>query len=245
MTDRRTKRLVGWSVRAYVLALLVYPWAFRREFGESMTQVFQDLARDACRASGVVGLAALWMRTAVDLLVSAVSAYSRERRRSMFRVVVGAGSLYVGMLALAAGYGAIRFAEFYEPPAFSRFGATESVDEDALIAAYEQALTGEFGQYKMFAFGAGLVLAIWLGIASALFGLWQRSVLHGAGAFLAGALLTIAALALLPAIWFPQDRYPVGAAWVMGGSLPLAGVVWLLVTIAGRFGPGRAGLKAA
>jgi cytochrome b561 len=241
---RATNRIAAWSVRTYALILHVYPCGFWRELGESMTQVFRDQVRDACKESGLVGLAALWMRTVVDVLVSVAGAYSSERRKSMFRVVVAAGILYVCTLVLVMGYGAIRFGEFYERPAFSGVGATEPVDEDKLIAAYERALSGEFGRYKTFAIGAGLVLAVLLGVASALFGLWQRSLLKSAGAFVAGAVLTIAAVSLLPTIWFPLDRYPVGFVWLLR-CFPIAAGAWLLVTVIGRFGPARARFKPA
>ena len=114
-----------------------------------------------------------------------------------------------------------------------------------MIAASEQALTGEFGRYRTFAFASGLVLAILLGVASALFGLWQRSVSHGAGAFLAGTVLTVAALSFLPTIWFPLDRYPVGALWLMGGLLTVALGACLPVIMIGRFGTAWVRFKAA
>ncbi len=244
MIDSATKQIAAWSVRVYALILHVYPQGFRLEFGESMTQVFRDLARDAGKRSSLTGLAALWIRTFADVLVSVAGAYSSERRKSMFRVVIAAGILYVCTLALVMGYGAFRFGEFYERPAFSGFHAAEPVDEDKLIAAYEQALTGEFGRYKTFAVGAGLVLAVMMGAASALFGLWQKSLLKSAGAFVAGSVLTIAAVSLLPTIWFPLDRYPVGFVWLLR-CFPIAAATWLLVTVIGRFGPARARFKAA
>jgi hypothetical protein len=209
-----------------------------------MTQVFRDLAREAWEDSGSAGLARLWSRTLVDVLVSVGQAYAEEVRKTMFRIVVAVGLLYVGSLALANGYGAIMFGEFYDPPAFSRFGAA-GADEDTLVAAYERALTGEYGRYRTFVVGTGFGLAILLGIGSAIFGRWQRSLLHGAGAFALGSALTIVSLSLLPTVWFPLDRYSVAALWVMGGGLPLAAGAWLLATAVGRFVPGRERFKTA
>lgn len=237
MIDRLTWTLASWSVRAYPVILRVYPEGFRREFGESMTQLFRDLARDTCRRSGLGGLMALWLRAFIDILRSVVDAYASERRAVMFKAVVAAGVLWGATLVIASGYAAIRFDEFYNPPEFSRFSTTGPADEDGLISAYEQALSGEFGRYRAFAFGAGLLLAVPVGLASALFGLWQKSILHGAGALLAGTVVTVAAFELLPTIWFPFDRYPVGALWVMGGGLLLAAGVWLVVTAIGRYWP--------
>jgi hypothetical protein len=210
-----------------------------------MTQVFGDLVHDACRASGIGGLVKLWLRTLVDLAVSLVDTYTSGRRGLMSRAVVAVGVLYIGALGLASGYGALRFGEFYDPPAFTMFNAAGPVDGDTLLAAYDEALTGEFGRYKAFAFGAGILLAVLLGLASGLFGLWQKSIPHGAGAFLAGAALTIVVFELLPTVWFPFDRYPVGALWVMGGGLPLAAVVWLVVTAIGRYRPASGRLTPA
>ena len=238
-----TRTIAAWSVRTYPFLVQAYPDAFRREFGESMTQAFCDLARDACRTSGLVGLAVLWMRTLGDFVVSLVEVYASERREAMSRVVLATCLLYLAVLAVAVGYGATRFGEFYEPPAFSRFGAGSSADENVLLAGYERALAGRFGEYKRFATGAGLVIALLLGVASAVFGLWQKSLLHGAAAFAAGSVLTIGAVSLLPTIWFPLDRYPVGFVWLIG-SFPAAAAVWLLVTAAGWFWPLRPSIDA-
>jgi hypothetical protein len=237
-----TRRLAFWSVRTYALLLYLYPCAFRTGFGASMTQVFEDLARDASRNSGLTGLAALWVVTLVDLLVSLAQLYAQEGRRAMFKVVVAAGALYIAALALTAGYGAIKFGDFYDPPAFTMFNTSAPTNEDALIAAYEQALTGEFGRYKAYTFVTGLILAVMLGLASSLVGLWRRSLLHGAGAFVAGVVVTVAAFELLPSIWFPFDRYAVGFAWVVSG-FPLAAGVWVVVTLIGRFS--RTSLRTA
>lgn len=244
MIDWAMNKLAAWSVHAYEVIVQLYPYSFRCECGESMIQLFRDLVRDAWKQSGAVGLAALWTRTLVDLVSSLFHTDSTEKRDSMFGIVVAVSILYVCTLALATGYGAIRFGEFYQPPAFSSVGAPEQ-HEDVLIAAYEQALTGEFGRYRTFALGASLMLAVLMGVATAAFGVWQRSILLGTGAFAAGAVLTIVAVSLLPTIWFPLDRYPVGALWVMGGSFPLAAATWLLVTVIGRLGPQRARFKAA
>jgi hypothetical protein len=66
MIEWLADRLAVWSVRTYVVIVQLYPHAFQREFGESMTQVFRDQVRETCQDSGLAGLAALWMRTFVD-----------------------------------------------------------------------------------------------------------------------------------------------------------------------------------
>ena len=204
-----------------------------------MSQVFGDLVRAAWNRAGLIGLATLWVRTAVDVVDSLIAAYVSETHDSRFTLAAGLSVLYVCALAGIVGYGAIRFGEFYEPPAFSVFGAP-GASEDSLLAMYEQALTGDLGRYRTFTAAAGFALAVWLGATSALFGLWQKSLSHGAGALIAGIALTIAALEFLPTVWFPLDGHPVGALWLMGGSIPLAACVWLLVMALGRFWPARA-----
>jgi hypothetical protein len=238
MIDRRTERVTSLSVLTYRLILQAYPYSFRREFGESMTQVFGDSVRDTWRRAGFAGLARLWMRTVVDVVRSLFSAYVGESRDPMFTLAVGIGILYACALVGVVGYGALAFGEFYQPPAFSTFGAPDA-SEEALITAYERAMSGEFGTYRTFTVIAGLSLAALLGVTSALFGLWQGSLPHGAAALLTGAVFTVVAFQLLPTVWFPLDRYPVGALWLMGGGIPVAACTCLLVMLLGRFRPRR------
>jgi hypothetical protein len=239
MTAPASDRVTWWAVLPYRLILQAYPHSFRREFGESMTQAFTDSVRAAWNRAQLAGLARLWMRTLVDVVVSLFRAYAGERRDSMFRMAVGLGIIYICALAAIVTYGAVRFGEFYPAPGFSIFGAPDA-NEGALQAAYAQAMTGDFGAYRRFTLVAGFSLAALLGAASALFGLWQKSLPHGVGALIAGTAITIAAFELLPTVWFPLDRYPVGALWLIGGGIPLAVGTWLLVIVMGRFGPARA-----
>ncbi len=231
---RRAARslLVRWSTRVYEWALYAYPSSFHHAFGDSMTQVFRDLVRDALAHVGVRGVAGLWIRTAWDLAVSVLTAYARERREAMRRTVLIATAAYVGLSIFTAGYGAVRYGEFYATPAFNE-GRAPGAGEDVLVAAYESALAGELGRYRTFAFGTGLALSLLLGVASGLFAVWQRSVVRGGGAFAVGAAAAMVTLSLIPTIWFPLDSYPVAALWVMGGGLPLAAAIWLAVTAIG------------
>jgi hypothetical protein len=228
-------RLAGWSISAYWLILQAYPDAFRREFGESMAQVFSDAARDARNASGAAGLAVLWMRTLKDVVISLVRAYVREARDPVFRAATGLCLLYVCVLVSAVAYGAWAYREFYPAPPFSVFGAPEA-SEDALVASYEQALLGAFGGYRVFASVVGFSLAALLGLTAAVFGVAQKSILHGAGLLVAGVTITIPALSLLPTVWFPLDRYPVAALWLIGGGVPLAAGTWLVLALLTRLG---------
>lgn len=232
---KRSQPDLRWSLLAYQLLLTLYPLEFRREFGESMRQVFVDLARDAWNSAGFVGILQLWILIVFDLLRSLARLDGRGGGIMLFRSAVAAGILYLVALAGASAYGALRYGEFYQPPSFSRFNSSAPADEDALLTAYDAALAGEFGRYRTFAAGAGIALGILLGIAAALAGLWRRSLLLGAGALATGAIVTTGVLSLLPTIWFPLDRYPVGFIWMLRG-MPLALGAWLCVTIAARVG---------
>ena len=51
----------------------------------------------------------------------------------------------------------------------------------------------------------------------------------------AGGAVTAVALALMPSMWFPLDRYPIAALWIMGGGPLVAVAMWVLVTLIGRY----------
>jgi hypothetical protein len=61
------------SVGIYRRLIGVHPLEFRREFGEAMTQLFADLARDAYAEKGLFGLACFWLGSLKDLIVSALA----------------------------------------------------------------------------------------------------------------------------------------------------------------------------
>jgi hypothetical protein len=56
----------------------VYPQEFRATFGESVDQAFRDLARDAYRSRGRLGLVLLWFRILPDLVFSAIELLSSK-----------------------------------------------------------------------------------------------------------------------------------------------------------------------
>jgi hypothetical protein len=58
------------SVRLYSLLLSAYPKAFKRDYSQSMLQVFRDCCRDVYIRDGAFGLMSLWMRTLGDLAMS-------------------------------------------------------------------------------------------------------------------------------------------------------------------------------
>ena len=67
--------------RFYRLLLLAYPSGFRQRFGADMTAAFVQLARERWNAGGLVAVAALWLRTLVDVAVNAGAVRADARRR--------------------------------------------------------------------------------------------------------------------------------------------------------------------
>src|SRR5262245_36411741 len=66
------------SERCYRALLSFYPIEFLVRFGNEMNQIFRDCCRDHLQKRGLLGLAALWIRTIIDLALSV----PRERRRA-------------------------------------------------------------------------------------------------------------------------------------------------------------------
>ena len=60
-------KIVAFSERIYRTLLRLYPESHRREFGDSMAQLFRDQCRDAWKMGNHAGLLKLWMRTLPDL----------------------------------------------------------------------------------------------------------------------------------------------------------------------------------
>jgi capsular polysaccharide biosynthesis protein len=85
MQNNGDNRGVKLSARIYGYLLALYPSGYRREFGPAMMQLFRDQSRDARRAAGGWGLAALWLRTLPDLARSSVrEQFAEWRNRSAF-----------------------------------------------------------------------------------------------------------------------------------------------------------------
>lgn len=244
MRHRLTDAAAACARRAYPFMVQAFPREFRLAFGDDMIQAFGDLTRDVSRVSGVAGLWRLWLATLRDTLVSLLISYTREQRSSPTGRAFVAALFLAAAVTVAVGYGGWRFHDFYAAPSFSQFGASGPVDEDRLLVAYAVALTGDFGRFKAYVISIGGALAVLLGAAAGLFGLAQRSVVHGAAALATGALCTVAALSLLPTIWFPLDRYPAGFLWALAG-LPTAATTAAVVAAAGglaaRRGSSRGG----
>jgi hypothetical protein len=64
-------RVTSIPERVYKVLLLAYPKEFRCEYGLHMAQVFRDLCQEERRRSGRIGSIKLWVRTLLDVAVTA------------------------------------------------------------------------------------------------------------------------------------------------------------------------------
>ena len=77
-TNPISSRSTSWSVRCYRQLMRIYPKEFTATFGESVEQAFRDLARDAFRERGRLGLVLLWFRIVPDFVFSAIELFTAK-----------------------------------------------------------------------------------------------------------------------------------------------------------------------
>jgi hypothetical protein len=107
---------VHYSLWLYRLLLYIFPSEFRREYGHPMLQVFRDCCRRKLTERGSFGLIALWMRTMLDTLATAIEEHSqREVDMSKEKFIRLAGwALPAGGLAVILGWLASMRPEYYQ-----------------------------------------------------------------------------------------------------------------------------------
>jgi hypothetical protein len=211
------KTPASFGARVYALLLYLYPRPFRREFGDSMLQLFNDQDR-ATRGAG--GYAMMWWKTLRDLVVSVPAAHSYDAARKAPR-----GGAFVWTVVVILGLVFLLNAVVLP----SWIGRVPS-DEAAQVV--EPSLGRATGEYLAAAQAAAAVVSTLLALGALLFALRRRSVATGLAVFLAGAGLTFMALAMNPWLWLPLDEYPVAVAWSLG-VWPLVALGWLALTIRG------------
>ena len=162
----------------------------------------------------------LWLQTLRDLLLSVPAAHSVHPRpastgvRFMWTLLVILGLVFLLNAVVL-------------PSMISR------LPSDGVAAAVVTRGVEPAAEFRAIAqVGAGVVSTM-LAIAAFLFAIRQRSAVNGAAAFVAGAALTLVALAMSPWLWLPLDRYPVAIAWALG-IWPVAAVVWAVLRVTGR-----------
>jgi hypothetical protein len=77
-TNPAPSKSASWSVRCYRQLIRIYPKEFTATFGDSVDQAFRDLARDAFRDRGRLGLVLLWCRIVPDFIFSAIELFTAK-----------------------------------------------------------------------------------------------------------------------------------------------------------------------
>lgn len=92
------QRAIESSVWIYKMLSKAYPASFCREYESELTQVFRDLATNALRRRGAVGLLMTWFRVLGDLLWTAPQEHLFELQR---RIVMKTAMFAVFCVVLA------------------------------------------------------------------------------------------------------------------------------------------------
>jgi hypothetical protein len=226
----------SFGARLYALLLYLYPASFRREYGDSMLQLFNDQRRSA-RGAGAYAM--LWWKTLRDLVLSVPAAHSNDAspKRSkgaafVWTVVVVLGALFlVNELILPSMISRMTCtADDLKFSCTIPLGTSRGWAAAIVVPAPGVAPSGEYRAIAQVAAGAFSTL---LAFGAFLLALRLRSLLTGAATFVAGAALTFMALAMNPWLWGPLDRYPAAITWALL-VWPLAALAWLAVTIIAR-----------
>jgi hypothetical protein len=205
------------GARVYALLLHLYPTSFRREYGESMLQLFNDQRR---AASGAGGTAMLWLKTLRDLALSVPAAHANGPEPS------SAGARFLWTVVVILGLVFLLNAVIL-PSWISR------IPSEAGSAVVAAPVAGPTGEYRAIAQVAAGVASTLFAVGVFLFAARRRSMATGIAAFVAGVTLTFMALAINPWLWVPLDRYPVAIAWALG-IWPLLAAAWVALRIVGR-----------
>ncbi|MGH9340861.1 MAG: hypothetical protein ACRD1R_15020 [Acidobacteriota bacterium] len=120
------KWLLELSIPIYRILMRAYPEAFRRQYGESMIQIFRDLGRDAAGGSGIAGLIKFWSKILPDLVCSVVEQNFNHGSRIMGKLAAASGAVDILVLLAIVAYASVTFRDFYMPPDFNaRLGLAE------------------------------------------------------------------------------------------------------------------------
>ncbi|HXQ69874.1 MAG TPA: hypothetical protein VN844_05285 [Pyrinomonadaceae bacterium] len=123
-------KTVDLSSRVYKVLLIAYPSAFRREYGHQMQQVFRDRYRDEARRNGHLAVAGYWMRTVLDLALTAAREHSENFRKDniMRRDLI---SLAGCIAIIATAFALLSYGRTHEVSSILIFGRTL----DAIVTA--------------------------------------------------------------------------------------------------------------
>jgi hypothetical protein len=106
---RQDNPVVIWSLRLFRMLLILYPRAFRRDYGREMTLVFRDTCRQVNRHKGSAGILELWLTTILDLfstaLVERLTEVNKMSTTALFTRISGLVAAVGGILLLILVYG--------------------------------------------------------------------------------------------------------------------------------------------
>ena len=98
----RHQRALEISERVYKALLKAHPEEFRNEYGLQMSQAFQDSCGEELECSGMVGLVKLWLRTILDLVMTALVERSSGRANDQEAVMKDYKLAGIGFVLLLA-----------------------------------------------------------------------------------------------------------------------------------------------
>lgn len=136
------------STRLYRGLLAIYPSEFRQVYGSPMLQVFRECCRRALGEAGAPGLLALWGRTLLDTVQTALEEYVQrgvDMSRTKF-IKLSGWALMLGGLALVLGFLAST------RPEYDRFNA-----RSLPIDPYVNAAAGPLMVMSMFLLAVGFI----------------------------------------------------------------------------------------
>lgn len=87
------------SEKAYRALLILYPVDFRREYGDSMAQVFRDVCRHKYQQQGHTGVVLWWCRTLLDLTFTVIE----QRRKRELPLSKATFTQQAGMFLILGG----------------------------------------------------------------------------------------------------------------------------------------------
>jgi hypothetical protein len=219
----------SFAVRLYALLLHLYPASFRREYGEAMLQLFNDQRR-AARGAG--GHAMLWFKVLRDLAQSVPAVHSNERRPGRQRGSMSLSAIAIWAVLVASVIAFFAFTVVI-PNSVGHLPQTAPGEEAAVLAGSPPPTAAELARFRAIALSGIAVVTVLLAAAAFRFSRAQRSVLNGAAAFVAGALLTFVPLAMLPSVLLREGRLSVAAMSIMA-IWPAAAAAWAVLTAMSR-----------
>jgi hypothetical protein len=134
------------STHLYRVLLAIYPFEFRQAYGSPMLQVFRDCCRRALGDAGPAGLLALWARTLLDTVQTALEEHVQrgvDMSKEKF-IKLSGWALMLGGLALTLGFLA------GTRPEYNQFNA-----RSLPIDRYANAIEGPLSVMAMFLLAVG------------------------------------------------------------------------------------------